>query len=97
MNTETARGHPLSIVALGWGISAALIVLFVICLVASFVLPDLPASQGWSAWISLFSVTPTAHPFLSVRVWFDGIAFSLVFGWITAVVVGLVYNRFAGH
>jgi hypothetical protein len=93
MNTQTARGNPLNIVALGCGISAALIVLFVICLLASFVFPDLPASQGWAAWIALFSVTPTEHPFLSARVWFDGIAFSLVFGWVTAAVLGLVYNR----
>jgi hypothetical protein len=28
----------------------------------------------------------------SVRVWVDGIVFSIVFGWITAVVLGLVYN-----
>jgi hypothetical protein len=29
----------------------------------------------------------------SVRVWIDGIVFSVVFGWITAVVLGTVYNR----
>jgi phosphotransferase system glucose/maltose/N-acetylglucosamine-specific IIC component len=93
MNTQTAGNSPLNIVALGWAIAAALIVLFVICLVISFIFPDLPASQGWSAWIALFSVTPTEHPFLSVRVWIDGIGFSLVFGWVTAVVLGLIYNR----
>jgi heme/copper-type cytochrome/quinol oxidase subunit 1 len=97
MNTQTAGGNPLNIVALGWAISAALIVLFVICLVVSFVFPDLPASQGWSAWIALFSVTPTEHPLLSVRVWIDGIAFSLVFGWVTAVALGLIYNRLIGQ
>jgi hypothetical protein len=93
MNSSTQAGSPLNIVALGWGISVALIVLFVICLVTSYVFPNLPAAQGWSAWIALFSVTPADHPFLSPRVWIDGIAFSLVFGWITAVVLGLVYNR----
>jgi hypothetical protein len=94
MNTQTPAKSPLNIVALGWAISAALGVLFVICLVISFIFPDLPASQGWAAWISLFSVTVVDHPFTSVRVWFDGIVFSLVFGWVTAVVLGLVYNRF---
>jgi hypothetical protein len=29
----------------------------------------------------------------SVRVWIDGIIFSIVFGWVTAVVFGLVYNH----
>jgi hypothetical protein len=29
----------------------------------------------------------------SVRVWIDGIVFSIVFGWVTGVVFGLVYNR----
>jgi hypothetical protein len=93
MNTQKAVNGPLNIVALGWAISAALVVLFVICLIVSFILPDLPASIGWAAWISLFSVTVVDQPFTSVRVWFDGIVFSLVFGWVTAVVLGLVYNR----
>jgi hypothetical protein len=93
MNTQTAANSPLNIVALGWALSAALIVLFVICLVVSFIFPDLPASQGWAAWISLFSVTVVDRPFTSARVWIDGIVFSLVFGWVTAVVLGLVYNR----
>jgi hypothetical protein len=30
----------------------------------------------------------------SVRVWIDGIVFSIVFGWVTGVVLGLVYNGF---
>jgi len=93
MNTQKAVNSPLNIVALGCAISAALVVLFVICLVVSFIFPSLPASQGWAAWISLFSVTVVDQPFTSVRVWFDGIVFSLVFGWVTAVVLGLVYNR----
>src|SRR6266571_191587 len=93
MNTQTVGNAPLNVVALGWAISAALIILFVICLVISFVFPDLPASQGWSAWIALFSVTPTEHPLLSPRVWIDGILFRLVFGWVTAAILGLVYNR----
>jgi hypothetical protein len=97
MNTHTAASNPLNIVALGSGISAALIALFIICLLTSFIFPDLPAAQGWSAWIALFSVTPTEHPFLSPRVWIDGILFSLVFGWVTAVVLGLVYNHLIGR
>lgn len=87
MSTQTR--NPLNIFALGCGISAALIVLFVICWVSAIAFPDLPAAQGWSAWIALFSISPITSP----RVWIDGIAFSLVFGWVTAVVLGLVYNR----
>jgi hypothetical protein len=89
MDVQTPANNPLNIVALGWGLSAALVVLFVICLVAALLFPDLPAAQGWSAWIALFSVSPIT----SVRVWIDGIGFSLVFGWVTAVVLGSVYNR----
>ena len=85
MNTQTSANNPLDIVALGWGLSAALVVLFVICLVVALVLPDWQASHGW---IGLFSVAPMT----SVRVWIDGIVFSIVYGWISAVVLGLVYN-----
>ena len=83
MNTQAS---PLNIVALGWGLSAALVVLFVICLAVALVFPDWRASHGW---IGLFSVAPTT----SVRVWIDGIVFSIVFGWVSGVVLGLVYDR----
>jgi hypothetical protein len=50
-------------------VSAALVALFVICLVVALVLPGWPASH---AWIALFSVAPLT----SIRVWVDGIVFS---------------------
>jgi hypothetical protein len=93
MNTQTTSNDQVNIVALGWALSAALVILFVMCLVLSFLYPEVPASKGWEAWIALFSVTPIEHPITSIRVWIDGIAFSLVFGWITAAVFGLVYNH----
>jgi hypothetical protein len=93
MNVQTAANTQLNIAALGWGLSAALFILFLICLIAALLFPDLPASQGWTAWIALFSVSPIT----SVRVWIDGIGFSLVFGWVTAVVLGSVYNRLVSH
>jgi hypothetical protein len=86
MSNSTSISSPLNIVALGWALSAALVALFVICLVVALVLPDWPASHGW---IGLFSVAPMT----SVRVWIDGIVFSIVFGWASAIVFGLVYNR----
>ena len=85
MNTRTSANSPLDIIALGWGFSAALVVLFVICLAVALVLPEWRASHGL---IGLFSVAPMT----SVRVWIDGIVFSIVFGWVTGVVFGLVYN-----
>jgi hypothetical protein len=87
MTTHTGANSPLNIVALGLGLSAALVALFIICLAVALVFPEWPASHGW---IGLFSVAPMT----SVRVWIDGIVFSIVFGWVTAVVFGLVYNRF---
>jgi hypothetical protein len=85
MNTPAAN-NPLDVIALGWGLSAALVVLFVICLAVAVVLPGWRAAHGW---IGLFSVAPMT----SVRVWIDGIVFSIVFGWVAGIVLGLVYNR----
>jgi hypothetical protein len=76
---------PFSVVALGWGLSAALVVLFVLCLIAALLLP-MPLAHGW---IGLF----TAAPVDSARVWIEGILYSIAFGWITAIVLGTVYNR----
>ena len=86
MATKTTPYSPLRIVALGWAVSASLVVLFVTCLVVALVLPQWPATH---AWIGLFSIASLT----SARVWVDGIVFSTVFGWIAAIVLGLVYNR----
>ena len=59
-----------------------------VCLLSALAFPDLPAAQGWAAWLALFTVSPTSSP----RVLIDGFGFSLVFGWVTAVVLGFVYN-----
>ena len=86
MNDKSRMSSPLNIIALGWGLSAALVVLFVICLAVALIFPDWPAAHGW---VGLFSVAPLT----SLRVWLDGIIFSIVFGWISAAVLGVVYNR----
>lgn len=90
MSTKTAPNSPLNIVAMGWALSAALVVLFVVCLAVALALPQWPATH---AWIGLFSIAPLT----SVRVWIDGIVFSVVFGWIGAVILVLVYNRLIGR
>ena len=84
------QSSPLNLVALGWGLSAALVVLFAVCLVVGLIFPGWQASH---AWVGLFSVAPLD----SVRVWVDGIVFSIVFGWVAAAVFGLTYNRLIGH
>jgi hypothetical protein len=86
MASAVQPSSPLNTIALGWALSATLVVLFVICVVAALILPDWPASHRW---VELFSVAPLR----SLRVWIDGIVFSVAFGWISAVVLSLVYNR----
>jgi hypothetical protein len=90
MNMNSKRGSPLNVVALGWGLSAALVVLFAVCLVVGLAFPGWQASH---AWIGLFSVAPLN----SIRVWIDGVVFSIVFGWVAAVVFGFTYNRLLGR
>jgi hypothetical protein len=87
MTPVIQSSSPFNAVALGWALSATLVVLFVLCLAAALVLPERwPASHRW---VGLFSLAPLT----SARVWLDGIVFSIVFGWISAVVLSLVYNR----
>ena len=87
MPAQSSIYHPISIIGLGWAFSAALVVLFVLCLLAALFVP-IRAAHGW---VALFSTAPID----SARVWFDGIVYSATAGWITALVVGLVYNRVA--
>jgi hypothetical protein len=74
----------LSISGLGWGASAALIVLFVLCMLAALFMP-MRVAHGW---VALFSDAPVD----SARVWIDGLIWSLVAGWLIALVFGTVYN-----
>ncbi len=74
----------LSIHGLGWGLSAALIMLFVVSMLAALFLSLRPAL----GYVMLFSDAPVG----SQRIWIDGIVVSLAIGWIIAVVLGTVYN-----
>jgi hypothetical protein len=74
----------LSISGLGWGFSAALVVLFVLAMLAGLFMP-LRAAHGW---VSLLSDAPTG----STRVWVEGLIWSAVAGWLIALVFGTVYN-----
>ncbi len=80
---------PLNIIALGWASSAALVVLFIICLAVALLFPLYPAH----GWVGLFSAAPTT----SARVWIEGIVYSAAAGWVGAVVFGTVYNRFVSR
>jgi len=85
MEPTVPRSIPLQTIALGWALSATLVVLFAICVVGALTLSDWQASHKW---VELFSLAPLT----SLRVWIDGIVFSIVFGWISAVALSHVYN-----
>jgi len=74
----------LSISGLGWGFSAALLVLFVLCMLAAWLLP-MRLAHGY---VALFSDAP----FGSGRLWIDGLVWSFIIGWVLALVLGTVYN-----
>jgi hypothetical protein len=81
----TAHTHArLSISGLGWGFSAALVALFVLCMLAALFVP-MRAAHGW---VALFSDAPLD----SSRVWVEGLIWSIAAGWLIALVFGTVYN-----
>lgn len=80
----------LDLVAFGWALSGALVLLLILCEAAAFVLP------GWQLahnWLGLFSTAEIG----SLRNLFDGIVASLIFGWVTAAVLVTIYNRLVGR
>ena len=79
----------LSITGLGWGFSAALVVLFVLCMLAALFLP-VRLAHGW---VGLFSDAPLD----SSRVWADGLIWSIIIGWLIAIVFGTIYNWIVGR
>jgi membrane protein DedA with SNARE-associated domain len=92
METIMAITHTharLSISGLGWGFSAALVVLFVLCMLSALFVPIRPAH----GWVTLFSDAPLD----SSRVWVDGLIWSIIAGWTIAAVFGTIYNYIVGR
>ena len=83
MATTQSHGR-LSISGLGWSLSATLVVLFVLCMVAALFVP-LRLAHGW---ISVWSDAPID----SSRVWIDGLVWSVAVGWLIALIFGTIYN-----
>ena len=83
MKTVAPHGR-LSISGLGWSCSATFVVLFVLCMVAALFVPLRLAHGG----IGLCSDAPLD----SSRVWIDGLVWSVVVGWLVALIFGTIYN-----
>jgi hypothetical protein len=86
--SQTKSGSGVNIVALGWGLSATLAALVVACALAAMLFPTLPVAHSW---LGLFSTAPVG----SLWNLAEGVVWSIVAGWFSAVIFGLVYNRLA--
>ncbi|MEO6606872.1 MAG: hypothetical protein ABIN69_00205 [Aestuariivirga sp.] len=78
----------LELMAFGWALSGALVVLLALCEGAAIILP------GWQlahTWLTLFSAAEVG----SLRNLTEGIIVSAIFGWIIAAVLVTIYNRLA--
>jgi uncharacterized membrane protein YeaQ/YmgE (transglycosylase-associated protein family) len=76
----------LDLIAFGWALSGALVVLLIICEAAAIILPGWQLTHGW---LALFS---NAEPG-SFRNLIEGVIASIIFGWVTATVLASIYNR----
>ena len=78
----TAYSHArLSISGLGLGV-AALVALFVLCMLAALFMP-LRLAHGWVSFLS-------DAPINSSRVWVEGLIWSIALGWLIALVFGTI-------
>jgi hypothetical protein len=77
------RFAELKLAPFAWGLSAALVVLYVLCWLAVLIAPDL--AHGW---LGLFSTQPPG----SIGGLVIGIVVSAVMGWVAAAVLVPVYN-----
>jgi hypothetical protein len=78
----------LDTIALGWASSATLVVMMLLCQAAAFAFPGWPLAH---VWLTLFSAAEIG----TMRNLAEGVAFSLIMGWIVAIVLASVYNRLA--
>ena len=83
---KAGNAGTVNIVALGWGLTATLVALFVICALAAMLFPTLSLAHNW---LGLFSTAPAG----SLANLVEGVIWNVVFAWFSAVIFGLVYNR----
>jgi len=83
---KAANEGTVNIVALGSGLTATLVALFVVCAMAAVLFPTLSLAHNW---LGLFSTAPTG----SLRNLIEGVIWNIAFAWFSAAVFGLVYNR----
>ncbi len=81
--------RPIKLVALGVAVSAALIVVYILCWLVALILPDAPLSHGW---INLFTTAPVS----SVRALIEGVIWNIVLAWLISIVLTPIYNKMAG-
>jgi 2TM family of unknown function (DUF5676) len=80
--------EPINFTALGWALSITLVLLFVLCGLVALAIPNAPLAHGW---LALFTTAPNG----TVRSFTEGIIASIVFGWVTALILAPIYNRLA--
>ena len=87
--TSPVRASPqMNLVASGFALSAALVVLFILCLVVALIWPT-PAFSH--AWIQLFTTAPIG----SLANLIEGVAASVAAAWVTSGIFVPIYNWLA--
>ena len=85
------RASPrIDLVASGWALSAALVALFVLCLLVALLWPT-PAFSH--AWIQLFTTAPLG----SLANLVEGVLASIAAAWVVAVSFVPIYNWLASR
>lgn len=90
MSAGTQLRSPMNLIAAGWGLTCALVGLFVICFALAYFWPTSALAHGW---IKLFASEPDNIP----RTFVEGVLGSAVAAWLAAAIFVPVYNRLAGR
>ena len=88
--TDAHLRVPLNLIATGWGLTCALVGLFVLCDALAFVWPTSGLAHGW---IRLFAT----EPHNVARTFVEGVLGSAAAAWIAAVLSVPIYNRLAAR
>ena len=88
INLPARKTRRMELLASGWALSAALVMLFVLCLIIAVLWPT-PAFSH--AWIQLFTTAPIG----SLANLIEGVAASVAAAWVTAGIFVPIYNWLA--
>lgn len=87
--SQSLTKTPVDVPGLGWALSSFFVITYVLCIAFGIIIPDWEMHRPWLQFFPGFE-------WLTFQGFVIGLFEAFIYGWYVAVVLGPLYNFFAG-